>query len=161
MSKKIEEQTNKRIYKGTQEVDHDLFRLKPSAMFKNISYNKTKPILEPVEHGHIFHTVDSNGKKQDRCHKVGGHFHLVETISGVQGSHPTIKVSKAMHLVRERDELGAEKIVPQEIPHDKHTHDWEYIGSEKVKVRQINDEYVKFIATMDSRKPQKVDGVVG
>lgn len=164
MSKKpmeSKEESRKIVYKGTQEVNHHLYRLTLSHFERNISYSKQRPIFEKIPHTHVFHSVDSNGKKQDRSHKVGGHFHIVETIPSENGEWPLIKVSKAMHLVRERDQYGNETIIAQEIPHDQHTHDWEYITTERFKVRKANLEAVKVQAAIQARVPMSVDGIQG
>lgn len=124
----------KRVYKGDQEVDHDLFKLKLASAKKNVSWTD-KPRYEMVPHQHFFHTYDSSGKKQAYCSPVAGHTHKVE-VEEVDGEFklvvgPAIKKSRS-------------KTAP--IPHDDHTHDVEYVLSEKLTVREANKDAQNDIA---------------
>jgi uncharacterized protein YodC (DUF2158 family) len=149
-------QPTARVYKGTQVVDHDLFKLLPALMKKDVSFNPEKPIYEYFEHAHIFHTVDSNGKALDKCNDVGGHFHTVEVVNGKNGV-PTLKVSVAMKVVRLKK--GGPRVAV-EVRDDNHTHAVKYLGSEKIELRKTNVDAAQYMSEIRSRvEPKPVPGV--
>jgi hypothetical protein len=147
-----------RVYKGTQELDHDLFKLKVGTMLKDISFTDM-PDLVKIEHCHIFHTIDSNGKKQHECNAVGGHTHSVEVVEtdGV----PSLVVGPASRWTRQRVKGGRMIRVLTPIEHDDHTHDWEYLGSERIRLRENNMEFAKYQAMVKEKQEPTIDGVVG
>lgn len=151
-----------RVYKGTQTVDHDLYKLKVATMKKDIGWNPKKPDMVAIEHVHIFHTIDSNGKRQTACGQVGGHHHDVEVIHGAEGHAPTIKVSGPRIYIRNED--GMKVSVPLNRPGirngDYHTHEVEYLNSEKIKIRETSLEFAKFQSAMTQVQSPKVEGVV-
>lgn len=149
---------NQRVYKSTQEVDHDLFKLRPATMQKNVSFSEI-PQYEPIEHCHIFHTVDSNGTRQETCNAVGGHFHKMEVVQNADGV-PTVRCSKPMRWVQKKVNGRFQKML-EEFSDDKHTHDVQYLGSEKIKLRETNMEAAKLQAMVESREKMSVEGVVG
>lgn len=134
----------KAFIRSEQEMLHHVYKLMPADMKKNSSYDDKNPIWEKIAHCHIFHNIDSSGKIQDKSQPTGGHFHTVEIVE-TDGQVPMIKVSSAMKLVRET--IGRKKktfAVP--IEEDNHTHDWQYLRSELIKMRQINPEAAKVVA---------------
>ncbi len=150
-----------RIYKNTQEVDHDLFKLKPASMKKNVSFTD-EPRYEFFEHCHIFHTVDSNGKPQEACTPVGGHVHKIEVVH--EGGVPALKVSPAMHWVRRKKGARFQRmlvpITETDPDGDDHTHASMYLGSERIKLRESSLEFAKFDAAMRAKENPTVEGVV-
>lgn len=150
-----------RVYKGTQEIDHDLYKLSVATMRKNVSWEPKKPDIVRIEHVHIFHTVDSNGKKQNTCNQVGGHHHDIE-VTHVNGGAPQIRVSEPRKYIRDED--GRKQSVPLNRAGDRngdfHIHEVEYLGSERIKIRETNIEYAKFQAAMTAVQSPKVEGVV-
>lgn len=153
-------QVTKRVYKGTQELDHDLFKLSPAKMRKNVSYIADDPIFELFDHSHIYHTIDSNGRKLDTSAPVGGHFHFVKVTAN--GSDvPSVEVSQAMQWSMKK--IGKNKFEKVAVPvdHDSHTHNVEYLGSEKIQMRKPNVEAAKAQAALEAKFNQKMDGVVG
>lgn len=147
-----------RVYKGTQEVDHDLFKLKVAVMRKNVSFTDI-PDYVPIEHCHTFHTVDSNGKKQTTSNPVGGHHHEIEVIN-VKDGVPTLRVSPPMKFVRERV-AGRTRKIAVEVEGDSHTHEVEYLGSERIRLRATNAEFAKLDAAIRARQNPVVEGVTG
>ena len=89
-----------RVYKGTTEIDHDLYKLGVSKMKRNVGLNGAVEIIE-LEHCHIFHTVDSNGRPQTTCSPVGGHHHEIEVIPQADGV-PLIKMSGPRKWIKKR-----------------------------------------------------------
>lgn len=152
------EASSPRLYAGQELLNHDLFRLKNALMFRNVSYSNTLQ-LEPAEHSHFFHTIDSNGKKLPYCGAIGGHFHEMTVVESKDGV-PQVTCGPAVRWVTKKVN-GKRKQVAEPIPYDTHTHVVEYISSERISQRKTNQEYVKFQSMIDSMTPRKVDGVVG
>ena len=157
-----------RIYKGTEEVDHDLFKLQVARMKKDVSYDGQMPEFVHFEHCHIYHTVDSNGRKMDETNAVGGHFHKIEVVpASEEGGVPTLKVSAPMKYIKQKKKGVKGKFekvaVPVEFSDgtiDNHTHEVEYLGSEKIKKRQANVEFAKLDAAMKAQQNPSVEGVL-
>ncbi len=152
-----------RVYKSTQEIDHDLFKLEVAHMSKNVSYTDV-PFIERYEHVHVFHTVDSNGKVQTTSTPVGGHHHEVEVVAGPDGV-PTLKVSQPRRWVK-RKVKGVMKRMPEPIwldaehsESDEHTHEVTYLGSEKITLRTPNMEFAKFDANVRAVREPSIEGV--
>lgn len=129
----------KRVYKGEQEVDHDLYKLEVAQTRKNVSYIQNQPIWEPVDHCHFFHSYDSFGKKQWHASPISGHTHeVIERIDEngnlVAECGPAIRVVNGKKLTYENDQ---------------HTHEVNYLRSEKIKVRKVNAEHVKFLSAKE------------
>lgn len=146
-----------RIYKNTQEIDHDLFKLLPSEMKKNVSFTE-HPRYEFFQHSHIFHTVDSNGRVQDTCNSVGGHHHAIVVTKNGDGV-PVISASGPMKFVMKKDKYGRARRAAVPMLDDDHTHEVEYLGSEKIKLRQANIEFAKFDAALKAKQEISVEGV--
>lgn len=147
-----------RIYRGTQEVDHDLFKLSMAEMRKNVSYTD-RPDWQKFEHCHIFHTVDSNGKPQEACSAVGGHFHLVKVINE-PGKVPALEISGPKRHMNVKREGVLTKIVA-DVEGDTHTHDYMYIRSERIALRKTNAEFAQFEAGVRMKREGSVEGVIG
>ena len=148
-----------RVYKSSQEIDHDLFKLTLAKMKKNVSYNEEAPDYEDVEHVHFFHTVDSNGKAQTMSNAVGGHFHEVEVVHNTKGGLPTLKISAPLKWVRERVR-GKNVRVARPLPEDNHRHGMLYLGSQKIKPRQASMEFAKFESALRQKQEAPVEGVL-
>jgi hypothetical protein len=156
-----------RIYKGTQQIDHDLFKLKVALMTKNVSFTD-RPELVEFEHCHIFHTYDSNGKKQDTCSAVGGHFHPIVVRQGKDGV-PVIEVGPPRKWVLKRIRGRNQRVMaPIDLGDtdkngnplfDEHTHEVDYLGSERITLRQSNVEFAKMEASIKARQEPSIDGV--
>lgn len=157
-----------RAYKGTQVVDHDLFKLEAAKMKKNVSYTE-ELMIELFDHCHMFHTVDSNGKKLDVSSPVGGHFHPIKVTRSESGV-PEITVGPPHKFVMKKrngrkvkvavpvsfgsvDDEGSERVL------DDHTHRATYLGSEKVSIRQPSVEFAKLDATLAMGRVSSVEGV--
>lgn len=158
-----------RVYRNQQELDHDLFKLKPSKFRRNMGYSDESILLVDIEHSHHFHTIDSSGKKQDACTPIGGHFHYVKVVGADDGKEPVLEISKPMKWIL-KAVPGKKKLqrvaVPLTCPNhegaivdDEHTHDYEYLGSEKIKLRKPNLEAAKFQTAQAQLHQPKIDGV--
>lgn len=151
-----------RVYKGTQEVDHDLFKLEIAPMLKNVSFSEEQPRYEQTEHVHWFHTVDSMGQPMKHTPAVGGHFHEIILVPDANGGVPRAMCSPPMKWVRAKGANGRMQRVAIELEHDHHTHTLNYHGSEKFKIRNtVNTEFAKLQAALEAKKPGPVEGIKG
>ncbi len=152
----------KRFYQGTEEIDHDLFKLESATMKKNVSYTDV-PDYEKIEHVHMFHTVDSNGRKQDASTAVGGHFHLVTVIDQANGV-PTLDVSGPMKHVMKRVKGKKTRVaIPltdEDEDGDTHTHAVTYLKSEKIKRREANAAFASYEAEIAAKQNPSLPGVI-
>jgi len=139
---------------GTQVVQHDLFKLLPAKMVKDVSYNPDAPILVHLDHCHIYHTVDSNGKAMTESSPVGNHHHKV-IVDEVEGKLK-VYVSEAMRYVKR-----GKKVFESPLANDHHTHEVQYLGSHEVKARELNTEFVKLQSQMAATVPGPVEGILG
>lgn len=155
----IQPTTQKRIFGQGNKLIHDLFRLQVAKMTRNVSWNDEKPIYVEIDHSHIFHTIDSTGRKQETCSPVGGHHHKM-TVTYEQGVAPTVHCSPAMKYIRKRVN-GENTKVLVEIDDDNHTHEVEYIRSEEIEPRRVSAEWLKLQSDMIAKQQPKVDGVIG
>lgn len=151
--------TQKRVFGQGKKLIHDLFKLSVAKMRRNDSWNEERPIYIELEHCHIFHTIDSSGRKQDTCSPVGGHHHKMTVTYSADGA-PTVTCSPAMKYVRKRVN-GENTRVLVEIEDDDHTHEVEYIRSEEIEPRRVSAEWIKLQSEMIAKQEPKVDGVIG
>lgn len=155
------EKGEKRFYSKTLEFDHDIFKLLPATMRKNVGFSPNKPLWEAFEHCHVFHSVDSKGNKKETCTPIGGHFHEV-TIEETDGVPKIVAVGPPVVKKQVRDRVTRRvKTVYVPVEGDDHTHEVQYIRSEKVKPAKANVEFAKFTAQRQSIAPGKVEGVLG
>lgn len=137
MTQSPEKAVARRVYKGSIEVDHDLFKLEVATMKKNISIDDDRPIYTGVEHCHFYHSYDSSGKKQYYSNPIAGHCHKVTVQTDKDGNlvavcGPAIK------------RVGNKEIALK----DDHNHDMTYLRSERVLVREVNAEAQRVASEM-------------
>lgn len=125
------EKKPKRIYAENISIDSDLFKLEVANFQKNLGFDDKKPILTGAAHCHFYRTFDSNGKKQTRCNFVGGHTHDVSIEVDAKGNFKAT-CSPA---------IGSKFM-------DQHIHEVNYIRSDTVTRRKLNEEAQKYIASM-------------
>lgn len=133
----------KMIERGSVEVTHHLFKALVAKFLKNDSYKKDNPLLVPMAHEHIYHTVDSRGKPLQHCGFVGGHTHEV-TVKTLDDGTMQVSCGPALKVQVTKDRTGRRKTkyVPVqfydafandgegEMVVDDHRHEMEYRGSE-------------------------------
>jgi hypothetical protein len=124
----------KRAFAKDQVIPSDLFKLEIAQMAKNVSGDDKKPIWQPVEHVHFYHTRCSDGKIQTTCSAVGGHKHEIKVTTDKAGNL-IAKCSAPIGLSKEVALL------------DKHTHEMTYLMSTEVTRRVYNNEAQKFLST--------------
>lgn len=152
----------KRVYKNAVELDHDLFKLEPATMMKNISFTE-EPHYVRLEHCHIFHTINSAGKKQVVSSHTGGHFHEVEVIKeGTDIEPPVLKVGPPLKHAwqRYRRTKRTKKITVPFDDADKHGHAVTYLRSEKIRPRKLNAEFVKFQSAVDAKQNPRMPEII-
>lgn len=161
----------KRKMRGSQTLHHDLFKLGLANMAKNISIDEDNPVIVGVEHVHFFHSIDSQGRPQDSCNSVGGHFHMVKVLKDKDGrfmldadGNPIVEVSKPMRKVQVKNSRGKVSVEVQHVPigngkYDEHTHEVEYMGSDVIQARKVNLEAAKFEGRMRQKYSPSVEGV--
>lgn len=153
-------ETVARVYKNAQVVDHDLFKLVVAKMQKKVSYDGQDPAYEAVEHTHFFHTVDSNGRRQQFSTPTGGHFHEIVVMHNSAGV-PHLEVGPPLRWVKKKVKGRSKRYaspVPSEI--DSHKHKSEYLGSQRITLRTPNMEAAKVEAAIRAKQEPSIDGVI-
>jgi hypothetical protein len=159
-----------KVYKGSVEFEHHLFKLGLSHFLKNISYKFMRPEIQRVEHVHFYHSVTTAGKTMKYCSAVGGHFHLMDLVlengeiksikCGPPLTEKKIKIPGSMNSVK--------KIVPVKYEAidvdtgdrkdivDTHVHEINYVYTEHInpiaKKKLIQAEKEKIQGMVDSSR---------
>jgi hypothetical protein len=146
-----------RVFKDKFSFVHDLFRLKTATMTKNMAWSKKMAaIWEPFQHKHFFHSYDSDGRAQTRSTSALGHFHECEMIE-VNGT-PTLKVGPAKKEVIEIFEGLPRKVAVVLEGREGHTHEGEYVTSENLQTRRLNNEAIKLQDHLASKANPALEG---
>lgn len=156
--KQQDQQQQSRLYANQTQVDSDLYKLELSYFVKNNALNPATdaPDIEKVEHVHYFRTIDSEGRHLHTCNRVGGHFHEIKLKPGSLD----ITVGPAMKEVLRTDPVTKrKKVVAIALEDDTHTHDWRYMKSDRVQIRQYSTQFMQLQATVEANKPQPVPGI--
>jgi len=111
-----------RTYTASTVIDSDTFKLEVEKMYRDISPDPKSPQIIPLEHCHMFHTYDSNGKSQTKSSAIGGHTHPMNVEYNTDGQIISCQCGPAIGL-----------------KNDNHTHRTTYIKSQKVKIRKHNE----------------------
>ena len=141
------------------------FKLTVSSFKKHFLPDNIRPTQADwhnIEHVHIFHSQNSDGKEQIHSAPVGGHFHIVTLEKAPKGKVPRIlTISGPKKFVMQKDSYGIKsKTIADFNPGvDNHTHEIEYIGSSKVKPRTINPEATK-VVSYEANKTAPIPDVI-
>ena len=136
-----------RIFNNQVTIHHDLFVLAPAMMSKNLAKKGVVPDIERVVHQHFFHTVDSDGRKQNTCSPIGGHFHEITVVTPANGANPPeLLCGPPVTYAPVKDEYGVVKRQLQAVPHDTHTHEMIYRKSDVISLRAKSVEAAQFEA---------------
>lgn len=128
---------------------HDIFVSDSQAGIRNVSFVHLKPELIKIEHKHIYHSHNSNGKKQSRTGSAIGHWHDVTHYEDPRTGEIIAKCGPPMHevvfisasgaTIRRIEQVGFEREIlvgkdagSSEMQIDDHTHKMEYLGSEEL-----------------------------
>lgn len=153
--------TDGRVYGTQTQKIHDLYKLRVEAMKKNIAQDQQIPVWVPAEHCHFFHTFTSDGVEQNTSSTIGGHFHVMEIVTPATEDTPAVyKCSPAMKWAMVKGKYG-QKTRQMVIanPEDTHTHEIEYLRSEKMELRKKNFEAAAFHAQQMAKFDKTVPGV--
>lgn len=166
MAKKETEQPAKaapeieRVYIGSQQIDHDLYKLKSSIMKTNVSWTQQPRYVE-AEHCHFFHSVDSDGRRQTHSVAIGGHFHEMMMIKPARGKAPAVyRCGPPVKEVRRLGDNGKWVKGYERLKHDDHVHDVEYINSVPVAKRTQSADATNVI-TDEAQKTAPIQGIIG
>lgn len=133
-----------RNFAKTKTLMHDLFKLKVAVCKKNISYQKDSLDMVKMEHVHFFHSIDSHGFPQKTCNPVAGHTHEITIKLDAKGeiervvcgaSKKQIEITRAKGVIKKElvpISFGVNSQGETEV--DVHTHEIEYVRSEKIEV---------------------------
>lgn len=153
-----------RVFRQTQTLHHDLFILTPERMLKDVSLQKDgePESLVPVQHQHFFHTIDSQGRKLTYCSPIGGHFHEIEVIDQGEGQPPLVKcISGPLKWAMKKKGGKFRRVTVPANDFDNHTHDMQYLQSEKITPRKANVEAAKVTAAIQAKETASGHGLGG
>lgn len=135
------------------EFRHDVFKSDPQKCIRDVGYEYRKPMIVHVDHVHIFHSHNSNGKPQQRTNTACGHWHNVtqemdsegnlKAICGPAMEERTIttdsgrSVTKILPVYIEEEVLVGEDAGAIRRHIDEHRHDFHYEGSEDLSPQGI------------------------
>jgi len=160
-----------RVYKGTQQFHHDLFKLSVSKMLKFVGYQtsskawfkadngQTNPDWLELEHTHIYHSVDSSGKIQIYSAPVGGHFHEIEVIRDKKDPDLIIQAKCKSGPLKWEVKMRngkAQKIAVPVSEFDKHKHTVDYVRSDMIERTKLSAEAAKVIGQDATRSQRDV-----
>lgn len=92
-----------KFQKGTQLVEHHLFKLAVAKMKKNISWKYRQPETVEIEHVHFYHSVNDTTLQKNRfCSPVGGHFHEIILDINENGDIVGAKCGPAVHYATKK-----------------------------------------------------------
>jgi Lon protease-like protein len=121
---------------------HHAFKLDTEVMLKNTNFKKFSPTLEKFEHTHIFHTIDSQGRRQTKCSPVGGHYHYVDFKENPDGS-VTVSCGPAKQIVEKRLKSGGFRRTEAEISFYDERTDGNTVDSHKHEVMHLYSEEIQ------------------
>lgn len=164
----IKAKKSKRSFSGNVTVTTDLFKLMSAKVIKHDSgaTEGAHPEAQSneftsYEHTHPFRTLDKQGRVQDKCVPIAGHFHLVELEPNTNPDEPPVIKSVSPPMV-----MGTRKINGrvQQVPvpaneYDFHTHDVEYIRSGNFEASKLNVEAASVVAAFENKTNPQVQGV--
>ena len=146
-----------RVFKDKFTFVHDLFRLKTATLMRNMAWSsKMKAIWEPMDHKHFFHTYDSDGRPQTNSTAALGHFHECEMYE--EAGKVKLKVGPAKKEVLEIFEGSPRKVTVKLKEREAHTHEGEYITSENLQTRRLNNEAIKLQDHLESKANPQLEG---
>ncbi len=133
-------------YKDQIQIDHHLFKGKVAVALKR---DKFGPIpIKRIEHVHYFHTVNSQGQPQRHCAAVAGHIHEWSWSINPLSGELEAKCGPPLKKTQKISKNGTSKVVYEQITMgddegnrhtDSHTHDMEYIASQRLTQAMVRD----------------------
>lgn len=121
---------------------HHLFKGSVEKFLKNTSWQRGVVRIEPVEHVHFYHTINSMGMEQKYTNSVGGHFHEVKVVKNESGEIVRVDCGPALKKIMRKTPSGLGKTTYEPIKFDDkengqiivddHKHSFEYKGSDEI-----------------------------
>lgn len=166
-----------RVVDGTQTFWHDRFKSDTKKMIKcifNREDGQSEEDMKHIDHQHFFHSHDSNGRKQEQCVAVGGHYHNIIThdeqgnpLVDKQG-RPRVECSKPYRKIRKRQgrkmvtiiEEVTFKMAEGKILKDEHSHVFNYDRSQELspdKIQQLKRQNGNQMLAAFEGKPEVKD----
>lgn len=149
------------VMRGTSTFWVHHFKAELDTMKKNRSWQYGVVRLDDIEHVHMYHTKNSQGRPLKYTAPVGGHFHEIITEKDEDGNI-IAKCGPALHTVYKKLKNGKMKKLIKEVSwfddekddyiKDTHTHEMTYLDSEKLspekikKDRELNQQMVQQFA---------------
>lgn len=156
-----------RVFREQMETLHDLYKLRVTTFKKNIGWEDGGKFLSQdlvdVEHCHFFHSVDSDGVPQEHSTPTGGHFHIMELVKPATDDSPAeyrCSAPKKWAYFMDRSTRSESKKIVDFAKYDSHSHEMDYLHSEKVHARKINPEFSKLVVEKLA-EPALVEGISG
>lgn len=150
-----------RVFLKDQKIPTDTYKFEVAYLLKNLT-NDVDPAPEDLikmEHCHMYHTYNSDGKPLVRCSAVGGHFHEVELV-GEPGKAPTVVCSSGpLQEYRAKVKGRYQKVTGPINSYDHHTHKVSYIKSREITRRKPSPEAAT-IQAIEANKGSAPGGVV-
>lgn len=150
--------TPKVVLRQGMELLHHLFKGTVAVCLKADKWGPLK--IKSIEHTHYFHTVTSNGAKQDYTPQVAGHVHKIEWGTDPEGNlvarcGPPLKrietfvngMKRSKYIPIKVKNYDAVDDQPEWL-NDSHTHQMIYMGSDKLTkasmdaIRRENQESI-------------------
>lgn len=127
--------------------EHDVFVSTPANGIRNVGYEHLNPVLIEIDHKHIYHSHDTDGKPLKRTGSNIGHWHEVtRSVDPVTGDliatcgppmHEVDVVGESGRSYKNIEQVGFEREIQvgdnkgkKERVMDNHTHKLDYLGSE-------------------------------
>jgi len=146
---KAKKDNARRSYTGNVTVTTDLFKLMPAKVIKhdsgateNAHPEEQSNEFTSYEHTHPYRTLDKQGRLQDKCVPIAGHFHLIEVEPSENENEPPKIISVSGPMVMGMREVKGRKVM-MPVPannYDDHTHETEYIRSGDFQASKLNVE---------------------
>jgi hypothetical protein len=145
-AKATSEQANGGVFlRGAKEFRHDLFKSDVQKMKRNTSFQKGVVKIVELEHAHVYHSHNSQGKAQEFTATVGGHFHQIVESGTDPNGKPWVKCGPPL-MEKFLKRRGGQKRVKLPVEWhdddgkkiaDTHTHEMVYEGSEYLSDRKV------------------------
>lgn len=135
----------KRTQRGTRVEVCDHFKAEVCEVKYNRSYQKGVVTIEPIEHAHFFHTINSRMQRKNTTTSNAGHFHEIIMKADADGNlvaecgppMKTISVKTPVGYKKRVVPLKWEDAINERWVEDKHQHKMRYIDSETISEQGV------------------------
>jgi len=151
------------VMRGTRMFWTHHFKTNVEPMSKNRSWQYGKTVIDKIEHVHMFHTKNSQGKDMKYTAPVGGHFHEI-IVSKSDDGEIVAKCGPALHYKFKKLRSGKVKKTIAQVAWyneekdsnlaDDHVHKMIYLDSENLspeKIKQTRENNANGIAEVSGK----------